>query len=108
MEKIVNLTPHTINFVDAEGNAVLTVQPSGTVARVKVENTMTGTFCGIPMTCSLYSDIENLPKREKDTVYVVSSIVAQRCPEREDVCIPNESVRDAEGRIIGCRSLGHI
>lgn len=60
------------------------------------------------MTTTSYGDVENLPAPEPETIYVVSSIVAQRVPERNDVYIPNESVRDESGRIIGCRSLGKI
>ena len=107
-QRIVNLTPHAITFVNNEGNAIMTVQPSGTVARVKTGTIMTGEFCGIPVTATEYGDIENLPEREEGTIYIVSSLVAQRCPEREDVFIPNESVRDEQGRIIGCKSLGKV
>ena len=105
---IINLTPHAITFVDAEGNVKLVVEPSGKIARVKATTVVTGEFCGIPVTATEYGEIQNLPERAKGTVYVVSSLVAQRVPEREDVFIPNESVRDSEGRIIGCRSLGHV
>jgi len=31
--KIINLTPHTITFFDGDGKKVLTVEPSGQVAR---------------------------------------------------------------------------
>lgn len=108
MTQIVNLTPHSITFVDAKGNVITTIQPSGTIARVKSGTVMTGEFCGIPVTATEYGEVENLPEREDGTIYIVSSLVAQRCPEREDVFIPNESVRDTEGRIIGCRSLGRV
>ena len=38
----------------------------------------------------------------------VSSLVAARCNDRTDVFIPNEPIRDAEGRIVGCKSLGRV
>ena len=106
---IINLTPHTINFVDAEGNAILSVPASGQLARVSAKTvTSDVTYNGIPVTYTSYGEVEGLPEREENTIYVVSSLVASRIPNREDVFIPNESVRDPEGRIIGCKSLGHV
>lgn len=123
---IVNLTPHAITFVSDNGNVVLVVPPSGQVARVTastvvagyatesvsgsvtlLEESLDGDLC-IPVTETVYGDVEGLPDPESGTIYVVSSLVAQRCKGREDVFIPNESVRDSEGRIVGCKSLGRI
>ena len=106
--KIVNLTPHEINFVTANGEPVKTIEPSGTLARVTVAIETVGSVEGIPVTESVYGEVEGLPDPETDTIYIVSSLVAQRCTERDDVFIPNESVRDDKGRIIGCRSLGRV
>ncbi len=105
---IVNLTPHAINFVSAEGTQILTVEPSGTIARVSSRTVTIGEVAGIPVTATEYGEVENLPAPEDGVVYVVSSLVAQRCKDRADVFIPNESVRDEQGRIVGCRSLGRI
>ena len=110
--KIVNLTPHKITFVTNKGN--LGVDPSGTIARVsaKVEETghiyVTKFGLSVPITETTYGDVDGLPDPVDDTMYIVSSLGAQRVPDRNDVFIPNESVRDENGRIIGCRSLGHI
>lgn len=91
---IINLTPHSISFVGDDGSTIITIEPCGSLARVSASTEKTGAVInGIPVT---------------RTVYVVSSIVAARCPDRDDVFIPNESVRDSEGRIVGCKSLGHV
>ena len=112
MSKIVNLTPHSISFVDPNGNPVLTVEPSGTLARVSTKIVQTGQRrfgdMVLPVTETEFGEVEGLPDPEKGTVYLVSSLVAQRCKGRGDVFIPNESVRDSEGRIVGCRSLGRV
>ena len=106
--KLVNLTPHEITFVTESGNN-LVVAPSGEIARVTTSTKeITRLSNGIPVTETLYGEVEGLPKPEPDTLYIVSSLVAQRCKERRDVFIPNESVRDDKGRIIGCRSLGRV
>lgn len=102
---IINLTPHAITFV---GEKNITIAPSGTVARCAVSTVQTGEIDGIPVTESVFGEVEGLPDPTPDTIYIVSSLVAQRCRERQDVFIPNESVRDEDGRIIGCRSLGRI
>lgn len=107
MIKMVNLTPHDVNFVDNDGNIVRTVKPSGVVARLSVETIVIGEIDGIQVTESVFSDIENLPEEAEDTIYIVSSLVAEKA-KRADVYVPNGSVRDSNGRIIGCKSLGRI
>lgn len=110
--KLVNLTPHAITMMDDNENILLVIEPSGNVARVSVRTERTETFeidgIALATSKSVYGKVEGLPETEDGVVYIVSSLVAQRVPEREDVFIPNESVRDAKGRIIGCKSLGHI
>lgn len=105
---IKNLTPHTINFVSPEGHPIMDIEPEGTVARVSVKTETVGKIDGIPVTKSVYGDVVDLPEPEDGTIYIVSALVAGRVPERDDVFIPSESVRDEKGRIIGCKSLGHI
>jgi hypothetical protein len=112
---VVNLTPHDIVFIDVEENEFV-VKPSGIIARVSVTikvtgymsvTTPTGTFT-FPITENAYGEVENLPVGDGETIYIVSALVAGRVPNRTDVFIPNESVRDEKGRIIGCRSFGRI
>lgn len=106
--KIVNLTPHAINFVNEEGESVMAIEPSGQIARVTAKTEITGFIAGIPVTETVFGEVENLPDSTQGTIFIVSSLVAQRCKGRVDVFIPNESVRDANGRIVGCKSLGRI
>ena len=105
--EFVNLTPHAITFVDEDGSVLRTIEPSGTLARVSTKTVSIGDIDGIPVTTTEFGEVEGLPEPEGNTVYIVSSLVAQRV-HRWDVFIPNESVRDEHGRIIGCRSLGRI
>jgi len=110
-----NLTPHDIVFIDVDGGEFV-VKPSGVIARVSVTTTITGYMSvtsdsGVfkfPITENVYGEVENLPVGDGETIYIVSALVAGRVPDRNDVFIPNESVRDDKGRIIGCRSLGRI
>ena len=111
---ITNLTPHTITFISANNSMQkYELAPSGVVARVAAHTENIGSITtddgfNIPLTTTVFGQVENLPEPEKDTIYVVSSLVAGRVPDRKDVFIPNESIRDDKGRIIGCLSLGKI
>ena len=111
MKKILNLTPHAVSFVAEDGSLLMKVEPSGQVARCKTETRVVAQVevdgILIPETETVFGDVEGLPDPEEGVIYLVSSLVAQAA-KRDDVVIPNESVRDAEGRIIGCRSLGRI
>lgn len=77
--KLVNLTPHSVTFLDGENNPVLTVEPSGVVACAAQTRTGSG---------------------EQKTVYIVSSLVGQTFPEQADVYVVDKSVRDGNGRIV--------
>lgn len=111
---IINLTPHTITFISANNNMQkYELAPSGVVARVAAHTENIGEVTTpegfvIPVTQTVFGQVEGLPAPEEGVVYVVSSLVAGRVPERHDVYIPNESIRDDKGRIIGCLSLGKI
>ena len=112
--KFVNLTPHSIKFFQRNleehtMSEILTVQPSGQLARVASKTVVISEgYDGIPVTATQYGEVEGLPAPEDGTIYIVSSMVAKLCRDRKDVFIPNESVRDENGRIIGCCSLGKV
>lgn len=106
--QIINLTPHSINFLDADNNPILTVEPSGTIARVKQTRTLCGTIAGIPVNQCAYGTVQGLPEPAKETIYIVSAITAQACPGRQDVYIVDDSVRNEDGRVVGARALAHI
>lgn len=101
--RIVNLTPHEVNVV---GHTP--IPPSGNVARVTARLDRVGSVCGIPVSVSSYGDVCGLPPRSVGVAYVVSRMVAQRCPDRDDLYYPEEPVRSSDGRVIGCMSLGRV
>ena len=111
--KIVNLTPHDINFIGENDEVVLTVPSSG-VARASSTRYQTGTVTpeGTDLVISLnrteFGKVENLPDPQEDTIYIVSALTAQAVPERYDLFITDDAVRDENGRIIGCRALARI
>ena len=105
---IINLTPHAITFVDENNQIKKVIEPSGNIARVGATTVTVGELAGIPVTTTEFGEVIGLPDKTSDTIFLVSSLVAGRVPDRDDVFIPNESVRDDKGRIVGCKSLGRI
>ena len=53
-------------------------------------------------------EVSDLPDPQPDTIFVVSALVAQAVPDRQDVFIVDDAVRDDQGRIIGARALAHV
>lgn len=96
---IVNLTPHDVDIVD--GPTI----PSSGVCRLSVTTERVGSVDGIPAVRTVYGDVKGLPDPVDGTVFIVSSLVASRVPDRHDVAVPADFVRDDSGRILGCRSL---
>jgi hypothetical protein len=114
--RLVNLTPHPVTLIDGEGKA-LTIPPSGTVCRAEerveilghVEVEGLGT---LPVRRVEYGVPVGLPDAEPGVGYIVSSLAARavaiHCPERQDVYIVADPVRDEQGRIVGARALARV
>ena len=104
---IKNYTPHELTFVDDQNEVILKVPSSG-IARAAQSRFTVGTINGIPVNKTSFGQVENLPEPEEGVILVVSALTAQACPERGDVYITDDAVRDEAGRIIGCRALAHV
>jgi glyoxylate utilization-related uncharacterized protein len=107
---IVNLTPHKITVIteDEDRNPyVYEFLPSGTVARVSSTQTVVKQIENIPIVKTQFGEVEGLPDPQPDTIYIVSSLVAQALSgKRDDVVSPDTgptAYRDEEGRITAVR-----
>jgi hypothetical protein len=108
--RLVNLTPHQITVIGDDGHQIC-LAPEPCPARVilrpddplgnlhlagidvpVVRTAATGAIVGLPEPCP-------------GVLHVVSRIVAETARARHDLVFPHDSVRDAEGRVIGCRRL---
>ena len=107
--EMLNLTPHAIILMDDENNIIATIPPSGIVARATMTSIPDGyiTVAGreVEVVKHTYGQVENLPDQVEGKVYLVSSLAAQGCKGRNDVFVPDDTVRDEKGRIIGCRNF---
>ena len=107
--KVVNLTPHEVKIIGEDGEVKAVFPPSGKVARVSVQRVQAGEINGVPVYANKFGEVENLPEPQPNTVYIVSLLVLQACPDRRDLVAPDTSpqgaVRDEQGRIIGVRGF---
>lgn len=101
---IVNLTPHALNIVITPDNT-LTVEASGTVARLPEIIRPAGKWDGIPITITSYGEVEDLPAPQEGVLFVVSALVRLAVPDRKDVASPGRLIRNEAGVIIGCVDL---
>ena len=111
MNKIINLTPHSVNVVGDDNSVDITIEVSGNVARCSQTINTVGNIIvnnvAIPISSSSYGEVVDLPAPQDDTYYIVSRLVMSACPNRQDLFVPNDLVRDEAGRVIGCRSLAN-
>lgn len=107
---IVNLTPHTVTVFSGE-TPVLVLESTG-VARAAQHDEACEPVEGIPTVRSVFGAVENLPEPQPGTWFVVSIITANaaRAANRstDDLLVTSNPVRDAEGRIIGCRAFARV
>lgn len=101
-----NCTPHPVDIVTAEGKLITSIPPSGTVARLEATTVAAGCVMDIPLTRTTFAPATGLPEKKEGILIIVSQMVKNALPDRDDLVVPTEMVRDAEGKILGCRSLG--
>ena len=112
--KIKNFTPHEVNYFAPCGEQV-TFSSSG-VARVSAIAESAG-FYGldghvfetgqtiINLISQSFGEVEGLPDEESGVRFIVSRLVKSALPERRDLIVPADLIRDASGQIIGCRAF---
>ena len=115
--KLINLTPHEIklhvglfNQDNPYGDKkVIMIEPSGEVARVsEISEPQHLINLDDELSVRFYSrefgEVENLPKPQEDTIFLVSSLVAA-ATDRDDLYVPYPLVRDDDGKVIGAAGL---
>lgn len=107
MNTIINKTPHPVNIVDGNGNVVKTYPKGESLIRLSVTTIPAASLPdGTPTSKTVFGDPEGLPEYKDGTYYIVSQLVKSALPDRKDLLVPAEVVRDEAGTIIGCKSLG--
>jgi len=109
---LVNLTPHAVIVLDENGEVIVCIQASGTIARLVETVAEAPEVLGVPGVTVALGPIDGLPDQVDGTTYVVSMplLMGMRAAgiDRPDCVYPFGQVRDDQGRIIGCRSFARI
>lgn len=103
---IINATPHPVQIVGQDGKVIRTFPKGEFSIRLTASTEAKGTVDGVPITFTLYGKPIGLPEQQEGHFYIVSQLVQSALPERRDLLVPAELVRDPSGNITGCRSLG--
>ena len=111
MTNIINLTPHTINICNEDGTIVKSFESNG-IARAKQTAEVVGNLDGVELVSMKFGEPEDLPEYAEGTYYVVSIITANAAKavgrRVDDLLITADPVRDADGRIIGCKRFALV
>ena len=103
---ILNTTPHAVVVVNEKNETVCSFEKSNISVRLSVKTEQGEPLGNIPTTKTVFGEPEGLPDFQEGTFYIVSQLVKSALPNRTDLLVPAEVVRDNNGAIIGCRSLG--
>ena len=124
LTRYVNTTPHAINILAGSdinrGEADVTIESSNVSIRVKSESEVE---C-LTIVGSLFVEIRKrkftsvtyledgvempLPNQQEGVTYIVSRITAEALPNRDDLLMVDGTVRDDDGRIIGCTGFAQL
>jgi hypothetical protein len=104
MNKLVNLTPHAVSLLCEDGSS-LTLDPAGYAPRRVANRRELGVLNGLRVVSTTFGAVEGLPEPQPGVVFIVSALVAEGSPEREDLASPGEAIRDQQGRVIGALGL---
>src|SRR5690554_4716228 len=104
--RIVNLTPHPVTLVTANGDEVV-IQPEETPARIPTTTTPVGDVNGIPLVEEALGNADDvLPAPQPGVVYIVARPVAERA-NRPDLLVPTQ-VERIDGRPVRARALARV
>jgi len=105
---LVNTTPHAINVLDYRTHEVrFSIPAAPQPLRLEERLEHVGNLAGVPLVRkSLVANI-SLPEPQEGVFYVVPLAVAQML-QRPDFVVPDDLVRDDQGRVIGCRRFATV
>ncbi|WP_236567895.1 MULTISPECIES: hypothetical protein [unclassified Nocardiopsis] len=103
--RVVNLTPHVVTLVDESSRVIRSWPRSSDPARVEAVRVPAGLkVAGAPLMTEERTRA-NLPEPQEGVWFIVSSVVVFAHPEREDLLVPSDLVRDGSGAVTACRSF---
>ena len=106
MTQIINTTPHAVILLSETNEVLETFPKTDAQIRLSTETVAAEPIGDIPTTKTVFGDVEGLPNFTPDTYYIVSQLVKNALPNRTDLLVPADIIRDNTGMIVGCRSFG--
>ncbi|MGQ0775180.1 MAG: hypothetical protein ACT4NY_12295 [Pseudonocardiales bacterium] len=109
--KLHNLTPHPVTIITDAGSVHLPSEPGCTLQVEETQEVTEPVFVEglpVPTVRVIGGSAVDLPEPAPDTLFVVSRVIAEARPDRTDLLVPYDLVRDAAGRVIACRSLARM
>jgi hypothetical protein len=106
-----NLTPHSVTIITDTGSVYLPPEPG---IRPWVDETHTDAepvfvdAVPVPTVRVVGGAAVDLPEPVPGTLLIVSRVIAEACPDRTDLLVPYDLVRDEAGQVVGCRRLARI
>ena len=103
---IINLTQHDI-VIALPDNTRIAIPPTAPAARMATKTVSLPPVDEIPVNTTVFGEVQNLPDPQPDTVYVVSTLIAQRV-KRPDVVSPDTgttAIRNSANQIEAVRAL---
>lgn len=99
---MLNLTPHTISVLNKTTGDVTLYQPSGTVARVIMEEKVVQSFDGVPVIMRYATGVEGIPEEGQ---YLVSPMVLDALGDNHHMWAfapdtGSTAIRDEKGHIV--------
>ncbi|WP_150243506.1 hypothetical protein [Nocardiopsis quinghaiensis] len=103
--RVVNLTPHVVTVVDERSRVIRSWPEAAQPARVEAVRVPMGLeVAGVPLMAEKRTRA-NLPEPQEGVWFIVSSVVVCAHPERRDLLVPSDLVRDGSGVVTACRSF---
>lgn len=107
---LVNATPHPLSIQLVDGTYLDLPKGEGPyIPRLLTERTHVETILVpagyVRVMKTVFGQVFDLPPPEAGTLFIVSALVAENCPQRGDLRAPGELVRNATGQVIGCMGL---
>jgi hypothetical protein len=105
---VVNLTPHVVTVVDERSRVIRRWPGAHRPARVEAVRVPVREVVGVPAGVPLIAEERtraDLPEPQEGVWFIVSSVVGSAHPERRDLLVPSDLVRDGQGVVTACRSF---
>jgi hypothetical protein len=107
--EIINATPHDITII-SDGEKIV-IPKSNLIIRLKERRVKVGELeiNGKKVNVNRVEyETSDIPPEKEGVFYIVSSLIAGAFPNRKDLLIVDETIRDEKGTIVGCKSFATI